>query len=81
MQPISPCVADAPEVVFAKDQPQYLALPSVVSNDGIVTTRWKLSWRERLSILLFGELWHQQLTFHHPPQPIKMGTELPEELK
>lgn len=77
MEPVS--VTDlGPEVVWAKNQPEYIPLPSVVSPDGRVITRWRLTWRERFQLLLHGEFYHQQLTFGHPLQPIKMTIEAPE---
>ncbi len=65
------------EVVFAKDQPQYIPLPAVVRGN-MVTTRWKLTWTERLEILLHGDLWVQMLTFRKPLQPIMLHTYEPQ---
>ncbi len=65
-------------VEFAKDQPQYFTLPGYrCPNDmrGQVVFCWQLSWRERLSVLLFGKLWHSVLTFNNPLQPMKLQTE------
>jgi len=64
------------EVVFAKDQPEYIPLPAIYK-DGIVTTRWSLSWRERFRILFSGSLWLMIATFGEPLQPVKMSTECP----
>jgi hypothetical protein len=55
--------------VFAKDQPQYLQLPAHRSNDGVVTSCWELTWKEKFAILVGGKLWLQQLTFNKPLQP------------
>jgi hypothetical protein len=60
------------EVVFGKDQPQYQPLPAVIEH-GLVTTRWKLTWREKLQVALTGNLWLSLLTFNHPLQPIKLS--------
>lgn len=65
-----------PTVTFAKDQPQYLPLPAVVS-DGVVTTRWKLTWRERLTLFLGGTIWLQVSTFGRPLQPVKLDVDCP----
>lgn len=69
--------------VIAKDQPEYLPLPAHVgwmdedrSIHG-VTFCWKLSWKERISILFNGILWHRVLTFGKPLQPISLSTEKP----
>ena len=57
-------------VVFAKDQPEYLPLPAFKSEEGEVVTCWKLSWRERFRILFFGELWLSMMTFNKPLTPL-----------
>lgn len=72
MKPISPVYAalpDLPEIIFAKDQPEYLPLPAVVTDDGQVITRWRLTWRERLRVLWTGDLFLHQLTFGDRLQP------------
>jgi hypothetical protein len=69
MKPISPVIAGVPEVIFAKDQPEYLPLPAVKCDDGTVLSRWKLTWVERWQIFIHGNLWLCQLTFNQPLQP------------
>jgi hypothetical protein len=80
MTPVSPVLkrSDAPEIVFAKDQPQYIPLPAVRSEDGLITTRWKLTWRERLTLFLRGDLYLQVLTFNRPLQPLKLSVTEPD---
>ena len=63
--------------IFAKNQPQYLQLPAHRSNDGTVTTCYKLTWRERVAILFGGELWLQLLTFNKPLQAQRITIEKP----
>jgi hypothetical protein len=42
------------QVVFAKNQPEYIPLPALT--DGLhVVTRWKLSYRERIMCFLRGD--------------------------
>ena len=68
-------------VVYAKDQPEYLPLPAHRFKDdpqGRIACCWKLSWRERFSVLFKGCLWHQILTFNAPLQPQKLTVEKPE---
>ncbi len=67
-------------VTFAKDQPEYIPLPALVSEDKErrVVTGWQLTWRERFRLLLTGKLFHSQLTFGQPLQPLMMGTEFHE---
>lgn len=64
---------------FAKDQPPYLPLPACKGHGprGMVTTCWRLSWRERLRVLLTGAVWAQQLTFREPLQPQLLRTTRP----
>lgn len=58
------------EVVFAKNQPEYLPLPAFVASEhGAVMTRWQLTWRERLRVLIQGYIYLQQLTFGEALQP------------
>lgn len=58
--------------IIAKNQPQYLPMPAHVSDQGVVTVCWSLTWRERARLLLTGQLWHQILTFSQPVQPQKL---------
>jgi hypothetical protein len=64
---------------YAKDQPQYRPLPAYQhrGEEGRITCCWALSWRERLTILLTGRIWHQILTFHQPLQPQLLLTKKP----
>ena len=61
---------------------------SVVGGDGyndiyvyrggdMLTSRWKLSWRERWKLLWSGNLYLQQLTFKKRMQPIKLLVDEP----
>lgn len=79
MKAITPIIPgrDLPVVTYAKDQPEYLNLPAHVDEHGRVTTRWKLTWRERLRILLYGNLWLSILTFGQKLQPVRLDTECP----
>ncbi len=75
--------ADFPEsnVVFAKDQKEYLPLPANVHPDnpqGETTFCWQLSWRERFLLLIRGKLWHTVLTFKNPLQPQLLSVDKPE---
>ena len=79
MSPASPVFPDLdlPETVFAKNQPEYLPLPSYRTDDGIVVTRWKLSFAERLTLLFSGNLWLSVLTYNRPLQPVKIEVHPP----
>lgn len=58
-------------VIFAKDQPEYLPLPAFKneSTEGEVVTCWQLSFKERLRVLFKGEIWLSLLTFNKPLAP------------
>lgn len=82
MTPISPVllgVVDLPEVIIAKDQPVYIPLPALISHaeGGMITTRWRLTWHERLKVLWSGNLWLQMMCFHKPVTPVKLSTDQP----
>lgn len=74
MTPATPVLPRQPktrdlEIVFAKDQPEYLPLPAIRTSDGQVITRWRLSWADRFRLLWSGDLFLRQLTFNGPLQP------------
>lgn len=79
MKPVSPVIPglELIETVYAKDQPEYQPLPAHRSADGTVLTRWKLSWRERLSVLLRGDLYLFVSTYNKPLQPLMLQVEKP----
>jgi hypothetical protein len=77
LSPVVPGFEDQ-EVVYAKDQPEYEPLPALLIDGGeTVITRWRLSWRERLSILFRGDLYLWVYTFRRPLQPVLLQTEKP----
>lgn len=81
MRPVHPIIPGEvlPVTVFAKDQPEYEPLPAHRTDDGTVLTRWKLTWRERVRILLFGDLYLEVLTFRTPLQPVRLSVAPPRE--
>lgn len=58
-------------VVYAKDQPEYMPLPAFKNDSpkGEVVSCWKLSFRERLRMLFTGKLWVCLLSFNNPLTP------------
>ncbi len=79
MKPATPVIPGLtlPEVVYAKDQPEYIPLPAYRTDDGLVVTRWRLSWLERLRVLVSGSVWLSILTYNKPLQPVKMDASCP----
>lgn len=57
-------------VVYAKDQKEYMPLPALKFEDGAVITCWKLSWKEILKLLFTRKVWVTMLTFNKPLQPL-----------
>lgn len=67
-------------IIYAKDQGEYLPLPANKDSDGIVTSCWGMSWRERMRVALIGRVWVQTMTFNAPLQPIKVSVNRPDDL-
>lgn len=65
------------EVVYAKNQPEYIPLPSIKTVEGQVITRWRFSLKERIKLLLTGNLYLSLLTFNQPLQPIQLSVDAP----
>ncbi len=63
--------------VYAKNQQEYLDLPSHKSDDGCATSCWGLSFLERLKVALTGKIFLSVLTFNNPLQPLKMSVNNP----
>jgi hypothetical protein len=78
MKPTSPVIPGQtlPEYVIAKDQPPYLPLPVIFDGEK-VTSRWALSWRERLRVLIGGSVWLQVRTCGQPLQPVRVSSRHP----
>lgn len=72
MLPVKPISQDGyREVVFAKDQPEYIPLPALTDGQEVITS-WSLDWKERIIVLLSGRVGLRLLTFGKPLQPIKI---------
>ena len=58
-------------VVFAKDQPEYMPLPALKLDtpNGEVISCWGLSFKERLKILFFGKIWVSLVSYNKPLTP------------
>jgi hypothetical protein len=78
-RPVSPVIpgANLPEILIGEGQAQYVVLPVYRAIDGSALSRWRLTWRERLQLLLTGNLYVSVLTFGKPFQPILIETTPP----
>ena len=58
-------------IVFAKDQPEYQPLPAlrIDSPTGEVVSCWRLSFKERIKVLIFGRVWMSLMSFNKPLTP------------
>jgi hypothetical protein len=65
---------EAREVVYAKDQPQYIPLRTLVGEapDRKATSRWTLTPEQRKAIADGADIFLTLSTFGHPLQPIQM---------
>jgi hypothetical protein len=58
-------------VVYAKDQPEYLQLPAHRTDQGVVTCCWQLTLWETIKVSFTGRVWISMLTFNGPLQPLR----------
>jgi len=58
-------------IVFAKDQPEYQPLSAlkIDAPTGEVISCWKLTFKERLKVLVFGRVWMSLMSFNKPLTP------------
>lgn len=78
---MTPITFPQANVVYAKDQPEYLPLPACRTPEGIMVSCWKLTWRERLRVLWTGRVFVSVMTFNQPLQPLLPTTRLDEVLQ
>lgn len=76
MKPISPVIHGYrdKEVVFAKEQPEYLPLPALVlvGEDKPVVSRWKLDDEERKQIAAGADILLTQMIFTDLYHPVRL---------
>jgi hypothetical protein len=86
MMPVEPINEDGSRlVVFAKDQPGYIPLPTLIDEDGVVTSEWVLTPDEINCLLRGGRIRLAVHTFDpeigtpgHHLQPVRIETIEPE---
>jgi hypothetical protein len=64
----------------AEDQEEYMTLPAF-QDETYTISCWKLTWGERVRLILFGKLWVLALNFGKALQPIAFDTKCPLETK
>jgi hypothetical protein len=79
--PVLPSSPQFTETVLAKDQPEYIPLPvaHIEYSDGArsMVSCYRLTWKERFTILFTGKVWWEQMTFGSRLQPQKMYLQEP----
>lgn len=60
------------EIVFSKNQPQYVPLPTLRSRDGMVLSRWRLTDKERQAIIGGADILLSVMSFNGPVQPFRI---------
>lgn len=61
-------------IVFARNQPGYKPLPAFKDEHGEVVSCWNLTFKERLRVLLTGNIWLCLSSFNKPLTPSFMTT-------
>jgi len=66
---------ESQEVVYAKDQPEYIPLRTLKSKSpqGAVLSRWTLTPEQRKAVAEGADIFLELLTFHDPLQPIRVA--------
>ena len=66
---------ESKEVVYAKDQPEYIPLRTLKSDGsmGAVISRWTLTPEQRKAVADGADIFLELSTFHNPLQPIRMA--------
>ena len=68
---------DGCNITYGKDQPEYLPLPACKTEEGDVTSCWKMNLKERLRVLFTGRVYVSLLTFNRPLQPQRVSVHKP----
>jgi len=75
---MKPIEFEGVNVVYGKDQEEYMPLPAEKSETGQVITCWELTPEEIKQVQERGKIWLAMLTFNQPLQPVLLSTEKPE---
>lgn len=75
---MSPTEFKGVNVVYAKDQPEYLPLPVMKLEDGTVISCWELTDEDLKMINETKRVYVSQLTFNQPLQPLNVVSSLDE---
>jgi len=73
---MTPIEFDESDVVLAESQPEYQSLPIAIEGNERISC-WKLTLKDKVSLLFLGRLWLRQLTFGNPFQPVLLQVKNP----
>ncbi len=73
---MTPIAFKEQNVVVARDQKEYQPLPAF-QDDTYTISCWKLTWRERLTVLFTGRVWMMLMTWSKPVTPSMLVTSKP----
>lgn len=81
MKPHSPVIPgmEMMETVYAKDQPQYVPLPTLKNSEHQILARFKLTDKERTDLFEGADIYVCVLTYGHPLQPFMISVEHPDD--
>lgn len=65
-----PIEFEGQNVIYGKDQKEYLPLPAYVSNDGIATSCWEFTDEEIETLVKTKRMYISQMTFNQPLMPV-----------
>lgn len=66
-------------IVFGEHQEEYLPLPAHLDKEGVATSCWELSFKEKIRVLISGKLFLQIMTFDKSLQPVNIMVKNPVE--
>ena len=66
-------------ITYAENQPEYIPLPALKlkGKEGEVVSCWKLSFLERLRVVMTGKFFLQVLTLNKPAQQLSLSVRNP----
>jgi hypothetical protein len=74
---MKPIETEYTNVVYAKDQPEYIPLPAYQDTDGTIVTTWELTKEEIEAVKESGRIYLMVSTFNQPLQPVLLTTTNP----
>lgn len=73
---MKPVAFDGMSSVMGVGQPEYDPLPAYRGEKETLSC-WRLTWRERLTVLFRGNVWVWQMDFGRPTNPLSLQVESP----